>query len=317
MARLLRAPLVHFLVLGGALLALRGRFDPPRAPRPRVVISAADVARLTEAWTEEHGSPPDAAARERLVSKAIDEELLYREALARGFDHQDDTVRERLVRLGGFVGEESARDRESLEREARRLGLERSDLVIRRHLVEMMELAAGWVGEADLPSEPELREYLARHAEDFAQPARLRLTHVYLSADARGDATADALALLEELRGSGAEAGAGRGDAFIRGAEFDGSRDELARAFGTSFAEAVDRAPSRAWFGPVRSGYGMHLVWVHRREPGRTPSLAEVRGRVLQRWLRERADERRKAAVRALRAAYDTEVEGGSSSPER
>ena len=102
-ARLLRAPLAHFLALGGALLALRGWLDPPRPARPRVVISAADVGRLAEAWTEEHGSPPDAAARARLVSKAIDEELLYREALARGFDHQDDTVRERLVRLGGFV----------------------------------------------------------------------------------------------------------------------------------------------------------------------------------------------------------------------
>jgi parvulin-like peptidyl-prolyl isomerase len=313
MARLLRAPLAHFLALGGALLALRTWLDPPRAPRPRVVITAADVARLAEAWTEAHGTSPDAKAREGLVNQAIDEELLYREALARGFDRQDGAVRERLVRLGGFVGEESARDREALERDARRLGLERSDLVIRRHLVEMMELAAGWVSEADLPSEPELREYLARHAEHFAQPARVRLTHVYLSEDARRDATtADALALLEELRGSGAEAGAGRGDAFIRGAAFDGSRDELARAFGTRFAEAVDRAPSGEWFGPVRSGYGLHLVWVYQREPGRTPSLAEVQGRVLQRWLRERADERRGAAVRALRAAYDVEVEDGS-----
>ena len=67
------------------------------------------------------------------------------------------------MQLGSFVGEETAQDRESLEREARRLGLERSDLVIRRHLVEMMGLAAGRVGEGDLPSEAELEEYLERH----------------------------------------------------------------------------------------------------------------------------------------------------------
>jgi len=141
----------------------------------------------------------------------------------------------------------------------------------------------------------------------------VRLTHVYLNEDARRDATtADALALLEELRGSGAEAGAGRGDAFIRGAAFDGSRDELARAFGTTFAEAVDRAPLEAWSGPVRSGYGLHLVWVDRREPGGLPSLTEVRGRVLQRWLRDRAEERRSTAIRALRAAYDIDVEGSA-----
>jgi len=313
MARLLHSPLVHFLALGGALLALRSWLDPPQAARPRVVIRDADVARLAEAWTEEHGAPPGVAARERLVDQAIEEELLYREALARGFDRQDGAVRERLVRLGGFVGEESARDREALEREARRLGLERSDLVIRRHLVEMMRLATGWIGEAGLPSEAELQDYLTRHAADFAEPARIRLTHVYLSEEVRGDAASGAAAaLLAELRGEGPEAGRGRGDAFIRGADFDGPRDRLVRTFGAEFAAAVDRAPAGAWAGPIRSTYGLHLVWVHAREPGRTPSLAEVRGRVLQRWLGERAEERRGAAMRAIRARYDVEVEDGA-----
>src|SRR5204863_121676 len=83
------------------------------------------------------------------------EEVLYREALARGFDRRDAAVRERLVRLGGFVSEEAGGSRDVLEREARRLGLERSDLVVRRHLVEMMRLAAGWLGPDDRPSEAE------------------------------------------------------------------------------------------------------------------------------------------------------------------
>src|SRR5437773_2566847 len=88
MARLLRAPLVHFLVLGGALLAVRGWLDPALPPRPRLVIHAADVARRAETWTEEHGAPPDTAAKQRLLDEAIDEEVLYREALARSFDRQ-------------------------------------------------------------------------------------------------------------------------------------------------------------------------------------------------------------------------------------
>jgi len=129
MTRLLRAPLLHFVVLGAALLAIRERVDPEPPPRPALVINSADIARLAEAWSEEHGAPPDAAARRRLVDAAIDEEVLYREAIARGFDRRDEAVRERLVRLGSFVGEETARDREALERDARRLGLTRSDLV--------------------------------------------------------------------------------------------------------------------------------------------------------------------------------------------
>ena len=74
----------------------------------------------------------------------------------------------------------------------------------------MMRLAAGRVGEGDLPSEAELEEYLERHREGLAEPARVRLTHVYFSEDARGGrAVTDALAVLGELHGTGAAAGAG------------------------------------------------------------------------------------------------------------
>src|SRR5438128_5049330 len=190
MARVLRAPLLHFLVIGALLLGLRAWLEPASVPRARIVIGAADLPRLREAWTEDHGASPSGAALETLVRDAIDEEVLWREALARGFDRRDAAVRERLVRLGGFVSEEAGGSRDVLEREARRLGLERSDLVVRRHLVEMMRLAAGWLGPDDWPSEADLAAYLARHAEELAAPARTRLTHVYLSEQARGAAAA-------------------------------------------------------------------------------------------------------------------------------
>jgi len=313
MHRVLRAPLLHFLLVGGVILGLRMQWNPgdTAAPRPRIAIGPADLGRLREAWTEEHGAPPGPVAEEALVRAAIDEEVLYREALARGFDRQDAAVRERLVRLGGFVGEEAGGDRDALERQARRLGLERSDLVIRRHLVEMMRLAAAWGGEEDLPSEAELEAYLARHAEEFAEPARVRLTQVYFSEDARGGAApGDAARLLEELRrtGEGPAAAAARGDAFIRGAEFDGPPAALEGVFGPGFAEAVAAAPLRTWVGPERSSYGLHLVWVHAREATRTPPLAAVRGRVVHSWLRECSEQRAEGVMRALHARYDIEV---------
>jgi hypothetical protein len=257
--------------------------------------------------------PPDVGAEQALVRHAIDEEVLYREAIARGFDRRDDSVRERLVRLGGFVGEEAGRSRDALEREARRLGLERSDLVIRRHLVEMMRLAASWLGPEELPLEADLEAYLAQHIEEFTEPARIRLTHVYLSEETHGAAAAnDAPRLLEEIRRTNVrpEVAVARGDAFVRGAEVDGSHAELARMFGPGFADAIEEAPPGTWFGPVQSSYGVHLVWVHVREAARAPTLSEVRGRVLQRWLRERREARARAVIDAMRSHYAVEVEG-------
>ncbi len=305
MARVLRAPLLHFLLLGALLLGIRGGWAPDAPPPPRIVIGVADLRRLREAWQEEHGAAPGAAAEAALVRTAIDEEILYREALARGFDRRDAAVRERLVRLGNFVGEETGGSRDALERDARRLGLERSDLVIRRHLVEMMRLAAGWLGPEDLPSEGDLQAYFAQHAGEFARPPRTRLTQVYLSEAARGAAAeGQATALLAELRDTPPERAGGRGDAFIRGAEIEGSRDDLERVFGAEFANAPEAAPPGAWTGPLRSPYGFHLVWVRAREPASTPDLAEVRGRVIQRLLRERRERRAEQAMTAMRAKY-------------
>ena len=313
MRALLRAPLLHFLVVGAALLGLHEWWEPEGrdAQRPRIVMGCADIARLRQAWSADHGAAPTSIEEARLVRDAVDEEILYREAVRRGFDRYDDAARERLVRLAGFVGEESG-DRDALELEARGLGLERSDLVLRRHLIEMMRLATGWLGPSDMPSEADLKAYLARHAAQFAPPQRIRLTHVYLSAAVRGERLArDAAALLATLRRTGVapDDAPALGEPFIRGARIDVARADLERFFGAGFGEAVEAAPVGEWTGPVASAYGLHLVWVHARETGPAPALDAVRGRVLHGWLRERSDVRARATMEALRARYDVEIE--------
>jgi hypothetical protein len=57
---------------------------------------------------------------------------------------------------------------------------------------------------------------------------------------------------------------------------------DLERLFGTDFAAAVLPLPEDAWSGPVRSGYGLHLVKILSRTPARLPQLDEVKERVLE-----------------------------------
>ncbi len=274
MRSVLRVPALHFLLAGALLfgakaVADRTRTAPPSGPEPS------------------------------------DEELLYREALALGVDRQDPAVRERLVRLGGFVGEERG-ERDALEQEARRLGLERSDVVVRRHLAEIMRLAAGRLDGADMPTDADLRAYLAAHAEAFRAPALVRFTHVYLARDGHGAALeADAEALLDELRRDHvlpADARA-RGDASLVGTDLGPiASAELDRRFGPGFSTGLEEAPLGTWIGPLRSSYGLHLVWIHERVPSRTPPLDSVRARVLHHVLRERSAARAEERIAALRA---------------
>jgi parvulin-like peptidyl-prolyl isomerase len=64
--------------------------------------------------------------------------------------------------------------------------------------------------------------------------------------------------------------------------------------------------------GPVRSSYGLHLVWVDERSPARVPPLAAVRSQVAHRLLAERGEERLRARLRTLRARYEITVEAES-----
>jgi hypothetical protein len=313
LSRLARAPALHFLLIGGALFALRPAHEARRdGSRGRIVLTADDVERLRREWAEQYGVPPGPAAEAVLLEDAIDEEILHREALALGLDRQQPVVRERLARLGSFLDEDAGRDGDTAEREARRLGLERSDVVIRRHLGQTMRLAAGRLGPAELPTESELEAYLARHAERFREPERVRLTHVYLSRERRGAALqADATRVLDALRRTGAdpETAPSRGDAFIRGPHVAAAGDDLERIFGPGFPPAIAAAAEQTWVGPVPSSYGLHLVWIHRRVPARVPPLGAVRSQVLQALLKERSETRRRDRLRALRARYEIRVE--------
>jgi hypothetical protein len=242
----MRNPVLHFALLGVLLFAVQAAWSPapPPGARPTIVVPAAADAAATDA--------------------AIDEEVLFREALARQFDGSDKVVRARLVRVGRFLGLAREGSDEAVEREARALGLQRSDPVIRRHLVEMMRLVAAKPGRHDLPSESALIAYYQEHADRFAQPARIRLTHVYLSAERRGVALErDAAELLAALRGGALQPGGGArlGDPFVRGAALRvGVRAQVEAVFGPALTAELAELPERTWSAPLRSPYGLHVV---------------------------------------------------------
>jgi len=304
--RIAGAPLVHFVVLGGALVALAPR--EPARPAP-VVVTRAEAAAYRAAWAAQHGTAPSAADAARLDAELLDDAVLYRAAVDAGLDRRDPTVRRRLAGLATFVGEDAA-DEASLARTAATLGLRRGDLVVRRHLVQLARLAAEAVGPADVPTDAELAAHLARRAERFAAPPRITFTHVYFARARRGAATdADAAARLRRDPIPATDA-ALLGDAFIRGATVTGSRAEIARTFGAGFAAAAWDAAPGTWVGPLASAFGLHVVWIADRTPGATPPLAAVRGRVLHEVLRERAAARRAERLRALRDLYAARIEG-------
>lgn len=240
-------------------------------------VRSAEVARLRAEWTARWNRPPTPQELDGVIQATVRERVLHREAL--------------------------------------RLGLDRDEPLVRRVLVQKLERIADDLIELSLaPTEPALEEYHRTHAERYRPETLLELTQIYVDADARGEsATAHAETLLAELRT--------RGEAATREANELGDRimlqhhlgpgtpQRIAALFGAEFADAAAELAPGAWHGPIRSGYGLHLVFVHTREEFPVPPLEEVRARVRQDWVDEKRREIREQYYADLLARYEVVVE--------
>jgi hypothetical protein len=306
--RWLRAPLLHFLAGGAALFWVVHGSGPPAAP---VVVTADDVRRLRLDYSRETGLAPTPADEAALVDTAIAEELLFREAVARGLDRNDRSVRNWLVEQMRVLSDGAAEDPDRLYERARRLGLDRTDVVVRRLLVQKMRLLAARLDERP-PSDAELEAFYAAQRDAYRPPDRVSFWHVFLASAAPA---ADAAALLARLRREAVPPAAAvrHGDSFAVSPHVVGrSPAQVERLFGPELAAAVARAETRTWIGPVRSPYGLHLVWVEAREPGAPPPLAAVRTRVLERWQDEQRRRRLDELLRALARRTPLRVESSA-----
>ncbi len=276
-----RNPLLHFLVIGAVFFGLYTLFrSGPSDEGNRVEVSAGDIERIRALWQRQWRRPPSEKELQGLIDQFIREEILYREAIA--------------------------------------IGLDQNDTVIRRRLAQRMELLSNDLAALAEPIEGEMQEYLDQNSQRYGVPARISLSHVYLSRDRRGDAVEDdARQVLEKLRSKSIASGEHRtfGDPFMLQSDYPSrSQQDLRELFGTAFAESVFELDPGSWHGPVESSYGVHLVLVRERTEPRMPDLAEVRDRVKTDLLDRRRREMNEAFYAALRERYEVVVEGRAAS---
>ena len=211
--------------------------------------------------------------------------------------------------LAGLV-ESYIRD-EILYREGTALGLDRDDPVIKRRVRQKLDVMAEEQLARDVPTDAELAAYLAQHADRFTRPGTVSFEQIYFPATA-------AAAELEAARASavrGADpARLGQSSMLPPRAE-NVPLDLAARDFGDEFAAGIAKLPLNEWAGPVRSGFGQHLVRVTARTKAIVPKLDDVRAAVA----RELENERRLASLaesyRKLRSQYEVVIEAKSVPP--
>jgi hypothetical protein len=78
----------------------------------------------------------------------------------------------------------------------------------------------------------------------------------------------------------------------------------LERTFGQGFHAAIADLPIGTWEGPVKSGFGQHLVRVSDRSEAVLPPLSAIRDRVETEWRAGKIQEFRESFGQALLERY-------------
>ncbi len=285
MMKLIKEPLVHFLILGLGLFVLFEFVASDDAAYDSKVINVDRDALLTFVQYRSRAFEPRMAA-ERLDGMS-EEEL------------------ERLI--GDYVREEA------LHREALALGMDKNDYIIKRRMIQSIEfITDGFVTAAVEVSDEDVDAYFEANREDYYVSPFVTFTHVFFDRERHGgdEALALASAKLAELNAqqvpfSYAPRHGDRFPFFVnyveRGPEF------VASHFGAPMAQgvfAIERSDT-TWHGPFESEYGVHLVMLTRNVAGRYPELAEVESGVRDDAEREAIAALKNKAIQAIVDTYE------------
>lgn len=279
-----REPLLHFLLIGVAIYALYGFFGPHdvKTPLSTITISRGEIDWLMTSWQKRWHRPPTPDERNGLIRQYVRETILYREALAMGLDADDTIIRRRLAQKLAFLAQD---------------------------LVALTP-----------PTEAALQAYFAAHRQRYQAPVRFTFTQVFIDPDKRGDTTlADANAIKATLMAQPdaiAKAGAMGDGLMLQNVYRELTQADIAKLFGSSFAASLIALPAGAWHGPIPSGYGVHLVYVHRRSVAPAPVFAELRDRVAQHWEDDKRRQLNEQYYASLRARYKVVIEDGRTTEE-
>lgn len=261
-----REPLTHFLAFGILIFVVAHAIEA-RSQRYTINITPGDLTRVVNSYIQQYGATPTPTQVHTMVDNYIREEIYLREGLALGLDKNDEIVRRRVAQKFDFL---------------------QQDMAVPRS-----------------PSEAELANWFDHHRLEFALPARRSFEQVYYGLDHRDNAAAQQLAQTAAAR-------LAHGQTPPAGDDFPGpktitnlSQEDIQRVFGgNDFGAQVFSAKVGQWFGPVRSGFGWHLVRITEARPGEPRSLAEAHDEARLAWIQADRQQRNAEAYRQLLARY-------------
>lgn len=267
---LLKEPLVHFLQAGLALFLFFAWRGEAVDPESRTItITEEQVEQLAANWVQTWRRPPTDAEMDGLIRDYIKEEIYYREGL--------------------------------------RLGLDADDMVIRRRIRSKMEFLAVSEAENAKPSDAELQALLDRNPNAYAADARYTFDQIFIDGSDLTAAQKSAAQILASLAKGTNWQNLGDSISLPRSVQ-DADKTRISSDFGAEFGAGLGGLTIGTWSGPVKSGFGMHIVRVRAVEASRAPTLAEARQDLENDWRSQTAQDREAKAYQSMLDNYTIKI---------
>ena len=267
--RILKEPLLHFVLIGACLFGLYAWLNPGATQGDkRIVVDQGQINHLVQRFKLVWQREPNEKELQGLIEDFIIEEIYYREALA--------------------------------------MGIDKNDPVIRRRLRQKMELYTDNLASTLAPTDAVLNDYLQQHADKFKTDTRYSIKQIFVNSDVDTNNLNQRLAAIESDLQKGK---AVQGDRSLLPASFNNTDAfSIDRTFGKGFATKLDALPLNEWSKPLPSGMGMHFVFVSERQPGQLPELAGIRQQVEREWRFDQAQSIDSTLREKLLASYQIEI---------
>ncbi len=301
----LNRPWLHFLIVGVVFYQVQAIVFP----EPKTVIGPLSESvhnALQQQWLTRFGNLPTAKQKTKMIADELDRDLLFQRALELHLHLHDSIVFDQLIRNMRFLDADTKKTSTELFQVALDMRLHLGDEVVKRRLIEKMKQRLLTINPPIEVTETQIAaEFIARKHEFYRSP-RYSFAHVFISSERE----AELKSVIKTIQDQRLTARTARylSSPFMSGYEFQAqTAEQLTRNFGVLFISDLAKLGPVVgqWYGPIRSSFGWHYLWISAIEQGRDARLDEVT-RQLRYGLEVSARERAlQTAMAALRSEYE------------
>lgn len=245
----IREPIVHFLILGVGIFILNSVFNPTQdsPDSTQIVVDDDDIERLITQYKQVWNDKPNSPTIKKLIDQYVHSEVMYREALALKLDHNDEIIKRRLKQKYEFLIK---------------------DMITTSQITD-----------------EELNAYYEDHKSGFSTDKLYSFYQFYFSPDKRNNSMQDAMDFLGEYNANPKSSipsmkpvDPSHLSLFYKQV----TRHQIRQEFGLSFADALQDVNSESWYGPIASGYGVHVVYIDQITVSKIEDFNQVKDQVLE-----------------------------------